>query len=714
MARNAKIVQIEEGEVQVDTLEAEEARMRELYLADGVIDDTEQEALDRIKGKIDRLRGVIADLRAEVERNKAIWEGRAGELSTLQGQLSELVAFGHAEATTLATEFDAINLAVSEERWADASTALDQVTVSMEPVYADYLLQKEAETRYTPARASFDTRLDALRSAEPQAEDIVTGVAEIDGRIGTIDAAATALNYVEAETLLNETILLLEPLEDRLNQLQADKAEYDAGLQAIASKLQDLSTCDFTALEEQQAEIARIQGEMETAAGTHDYPAALSHLQTLTGLVESAHAEWTTLESQRAEFETEYAPLQSRAAVLNTSEVARTAEDMATMIELQDAIDAAVAEENYETALANLPPFEAAITAVEKVLSDRDLYEARLAAMQEELLEASQSRPEWTYLQPIQSAMATIQSAMEAAADAEDYETALAKIAELESKLVEFFAAIEEKKTAYTTKRASLDRQVRAAESDATPALNAEITAVRNAIPPIDALAGNEDWVGAAAEIDNAIDRISEFNAAFLQQDAPGMTTGMNQDALELAGRSPELTQSLEDLEEEGWQVVVGTAGGGSFCSRGSSTITIDPDDMTTAEAMIQTLAHEVGHAEDEETEPDMSSRQAYLDDRLAGEGAATLENIRVQRELLANGGPDIGIAGSASNHADYNAIFDQYEQDGDAAAAEAAIARVFGAGEVPSVPRPDGSSYTDYNEYYGEYYDSLSWWQKL
>lgn len=714
MARNVKLVRIEEGEAQVTTLEGQEGQMRQLYMQDGVIDATEQDALDRVLGKINQLRDVIAELRAEVERNRDIWLGRAGELATAQGQLAELQAFDHPDAVTMAGEFDPIPLAVTDERWADATTALDQALVSLEPVYADYLLQFAAQARYLPTRESYDTRCDVLRFAQPPAEEIVSGLASVESRNSTIDAAADARNFVEAESLLADAILLLEPLEQRLDELQQQMAEYQTGLEAIQSKLDDLSSTDFTALVEAQAEILGVQTEMEAAATAHNYPAALTLLQNLTGLVETLHAQFTTLSEQRDSFEADYRPLEARAAVLNTSEVARTAEAMQAMIELQDAIVAAEAEQNYETALLNLPPFETAIEAIEAVLSDRDLYEARLAAMQEELLEASTSRPEWTYLQPIQSALATIQTEMEQAAAAEDYETALLKIAALEAKLVEFFAAIEAKKAAYTNRRSSFDRQVRAAENDATSALSAEITAVRNTIPPIDALAAAEDWVAAEAEIANGIDAISEFNAAMLAQDAPGMTTGMTQDALELAGRSPELTQSLEDLEDAGWQVVMGVAGEGSSCSHGSSTITIDPNDLASPERMVQTLAHETGHAEDEDDDPDMSSKQSYLDSRLAGEGAATLENIRVQREVIANGGTDIGIAGRSANAADYNRIYDQYLIDGDQAAAEAAIARVYGAGEVPSVDCADGQPCADYNEYYGEYYDSLWWFQKL
>jgi type VI secretion system secreted protein VgrG len=97
---------------------------------------------------------------------------------------------------------------------------------------------------------------------------------------------------------------------------------------------------------------------------------------------------------------------------------------------------------------------------------------------------------------------------------------------------------------------------------------------------------------------------------------------------------------------------------------------------------------------------PDYSSKENYVDSNLADEGAATLNNIKVQRDLKAAGGPDIGIAGNRENHQAYNTAYDQFESDGDEAAARHSIGRTFGTGETSSV-QVDGK-YVNYNEYYG------------
>ena len=167
----------------------------------------------------------------------------------------------------------------------------------------------------------------------------------------------------------------------------------------------------------------------------------------------------------------------------------------------------------------------------------------------------------------------------------------------------------------------------------------------------------------------------------------------------DLVRQSPTLATQLQQLLNDGWTIQYGPAGGGSTCDRDRKVITIDANDRNNPEALTQTLAHEFGHAT-YTGGTDVSSRGAYLDSALADEGAATMNNVRVQREIQGNGGPDIGIAGNPANGAQYNRIMDRYERDGDAATARRDIGRVFGRGERTS---NTGETYEDY---YGGWYD--------
>lgn len=182
--------------------------------------------------------------------------------------------------------------------------------------------------------------------------------------------------------------------------------------------------------------------------------------------------------------------------------------------------------------------------------------------------------------------------------------------------------------------------------------------------------------------------------------DAPlGIDRLLGIDAAQLAAKSPSLTADLKALEADGWKIVYGPAGDGSFCDKDAKTITIDGSEKGDATALVQTLAHEVGHARHSYT-PDYSTSSAYLAGTLGDEGAATLSNIRAQREILAAGGADIGIAGNPANHDRYNAAYDKFLKTGNAEAARQEIGTIFARGERTSTT----------NQTYEQYY--LSWYR--
>ena len=180
---------------------------------------------------------------------------------------------------------------------------------------------------------------------------------------------------------------------------------------------------------------------------------------------------------------------------------------------------------------------------------------------------------------------------------------------------------------------------------------------------------------------------------------ASAVKTGLGPDVDKLASQSPSLQKDLQTLKDDGWMVDYGAAGSGSSANRKDKKISLDGNLKGNPSEATQVLAHEVGHA----TYPykqDYSSKAAYVNGTLADEGAATLNNIKVQREIIANGGPNIGIAGNSANHANYNKIYDQYLADKNTPAARSAIGSVFGAGETTSTT---GQPYADY---YGGWYD--------
>ncbi|WP_210502236.1 type VI secretion system Vgr family protein [Pantoea ananatis] len=176
--------------------------------------------------------------------------------------------------------------------------------------------------------------------------------------------------------------------------------------------------------------------------------------------------------------------------------------------------------------------------------------------------------------------------------------------------------------------------------------------------------------------------------------------SGYGKDVDNLVEKSPTMKQDITTLKKRGWVFKEGEAGKGTSADRQGRIITVDKNQMNNAAKVVQSLSHESGHAL-YKPNIDLSSKNSYLNSTLSDEGAATLNNIRVQREIIANQGGDIGIAGNAANQKDYNSIFDSL-QKGDITESDARmkIGRIFGKGEQTSTTKEF------YEDYYGGWYD--------
>ncbi|KTR46831.1 type IV secretion protein Rhs, partial [Pantoea ananatis] len=176
--------------------------------------------------------------------------------------------------------------------------------------------------------------------------------------------------------------------------------------------------------------------------------------------------------------------------------------------------------------------------------------------------------------------------------------------------------------------------------------------------------------------------------------------SGYGKDVDNLVEKSPTMKQDITTLKKRGWVFKEGEAGKGTSADRQGRIITVDKSQMNNAAKVVQSLSHESGHAL-YKPNIDLSSKNSYLNSTLSDEGAATLNNIRVQREIIANQGGDIGIAGNAANQKDYNSIFDSLQKgDITESAARMKIGRIFGKGERTSTTKEF------YEDYYGGWYD--------
>ena len=166
-----------------------------------------------------------------------------------------------------------------------------------------------------------------------------------------------------------------------------------------------------------------------------------------------------------------------------------------------------------------------------------------------------------------------------------------------------------------------------------------------------------------------------------------------------LLAKSPTLPAGLAQARREGIVVQWGTAGEGTYLVPGVK-IVIDENAIGQGTRLARSLSHEVGHHLF--TEPsNRASKQAYVDSELRGEAAATLSNVQVQREIVAGGGPDIGVSGTGSRPQQYGTIAAELQAGRiNRSQALGQIAEVFKT-EAPSV-----GPHATYELYYGDFYD--------
>ena len=165
-----------------------------------------------------------------------------------------------------------------------------------------------------------------------------------------------------------------------------------------------------------------------------------------------------------------------------------------------------------------------------------------------------------------------------------------------------------------------------------------------------------------------------------------------------LLAQSATLRSGVALVRADRFSVQWGRAGGGTYYDEINDRIIIDSNSMGDGKKLAKSLSHEIGHHKFQGAE-DYSSRAAYVHRQLRNEGAATLGSALVRAEILAAGGPDIGVSGR--NSAAYEWIAGEYSAgriDRDSALNQ--IAGVFGA-EVPSTDPTK-----NYLDYYGDHYD--------
>lgn len=176
--------------------------------------------------------------------------------------------------------------------------------------------------------------------------------------------------------------------------------------------------------------------------------------------------------------------------------------------------------------------------------------------------------------------------------------------------------------------------------------------------------------------------------------------------------KCPKFAQNIKELQDKGWSIEYGEKGKGSYCNKKAKKIVIDENKKGKTAAVLETLAHESGHAmytPDPYVPPDGLTKEEYASKNanrsLKDEGEATLTNIEMKEGLKKNGGVDIGVAGSQASK--YQEIAKKYPDAKDRDKARQEIGDTFADKEHPSTD-PSKTYRQYYEKPFNDFYDKL------
>ena len=233
------------------------------------------------------------------------------------------------------------------------------------------------------------------------------------------------------------------------------------------------------------------------------------------------------------------------------------------------------------------------------------------------------------------------------------------------------------------------------------PSVDAEVTPPVASVGP-ESATPEQDAVGNAA----VAEQVAQTPVVAEAVEEKGAKYGLPKAVEDIATKSPTLVSKLDTLLADGWVISQGADGGGSFCDKAAKKIVYDPRGAVDPKALVQTLAHEVGHATFE-ADPYVDfgtlTKEEYVEvnamSSLKDEGEATITNIEIREEILnADPSIDIGVAGAKAE--EYKALYEAGKL-GSREALRIEIAKVFKDGENPSTDPTK-----TYGEYYGATYD--------
>lgn len=655
---NFKIEKIREAELQIDKLVAQEKKMRRTFLADGTIDKSEQQQLDSIEGKIAKLKGAVAKIRAEIEAARRAWEGRGNDYARFKADLQELADWGHVDHSKVKKEAEKIPPLTTDQQWSEATTQLDAALKIQSPVMDDYRKQVAAKAEYDPLRADTDTSLMRAADADPMTPDIDKNLAELTGQIGVIDNSLGGKDYVTALATLKGMQAGLSAAEQLIQDVRQQKSDYDKEMAELAPRLKEAQGCVFAALADKHAELGAGEAQISAAIGRFDYVQARSAIAELAVKVGLYMAEYATVVDAQTLYQSRLPRIDSELGGVSQCRFADLTVQQQAILDVETEMRGTAGTGSFEQAIEAMDKLDPLIEAFK-----RDEETARLGEEYNTKLATITPRMEkvqvcnYAPLEELQGKIAANHSAAQKAASDKKYTDGLALLGDVEVGLGDFegkLIAQEAAQTDYENRIAQITTRFQDASSCEYPQLSAQAFDLIAIHDRMAAAATGRDFAAAVAAL-NEFDRELGIFETTMEE--------LRAKQLEYETRQPPLAQRFDaamvsdytQLEDE--RDLLQTARADMEAAAGIRDFPLAMDHLNAVERMLNDLDAQAGNLDAlkqqyqailAKIEPGLASADACEHEELTPKKAPILE-IRADMLALAQE-EDFGLALERAN----------------------------------------------------------------
>ncbi|MEM6371452.1 MAG: hypothetical protein AAF727_01545 [Pseudomonadota bacterium] len=319
MALNPRIQDIKLAEASIKKFTTEYEALRSEALMDGVIDAAEQTDLDKLSTKLERLETVVREQNAILKRNRDTWDALSAAHSEFKDRLATLKGASWPDVAKLEAASAAIDGAVGDQRWADATKVLEAARAKMATTYQAYLTAKSVvdgdatppvaaagvdadKAKFEAAKAAYAKAMAALeRHALAADAKIAPAIAATKTKAATADTEAGGGDFAAALATVSPLVAECAATEDKAHDLAHFNAILAHRTQLVTNPVPLALTTD-PAIDDLKTEIDTLFAGAQTDGGAGKYSDGVAKLDRIPILHERRRALDDRRTSYLAEF----------------------------------------------------------------------------------------------------------------------------------------------------------------------------------------------------------------------------------------------------------------------------------------------------------------------------------------------------------------------------------------------------------------------------